>query len=66
MTVATQLFKIGDAVLESGMYVCVPCGFMQEFVFGERFTTCLACLAGTANGPADFQDEESEFWQFMS
>lgn len=61
---ATRLYKIGDAVRQTGMYVCVPCGYMQYFQAGDLFTTCQACLAGTRNGPEGYQDPESEFWQF--
>lgn len=64
-TATIQLYKIGDRVLQSGMYVCVPCGFMQYFEAGTKFRTCEACLAGTENGPAGYQNEEAEFWQFV-
>jgi len=59
----TGLFKIGDSILNTGMYICVPCGFVTEFFEGETFPTCEACLAGTPDGPHDFQDAEDEFWQ---
>lgn len=62
--ITEQLFKIGDIVPESGAYVCVPCGFIQNFSAGERFTACLACLAGTSDGPEGYKDDEAEFWQF--
>lgn len=59
------LYKIGDIVQQSGMYVCVPCGYMQYFEAGSVFTYCLACLAGTSDGPAGYQTPAAEFWQFM-
>jgi hypothetical protein len=61
-----QLYKIGDTVVQSGNYVCVPCGFVQYFDAGEQFTTCIACFAGTDNGPEDYRTSEIEFWEFMN
>jgi hypothetical protein len=60
-----ELYKIGDVIPQTGMYVCVPCGYIQQFIAGELFLTCEACLAGTENGPVDSQDPDSEFWQFI-
>lgn len=65
LSIAAKVFKIGDSVPEGGAYLCVPCGFIQNFKAGEFFTPCVACLAGTADGPEGYQDEESEFWQFI-
>lgn len=66
VAVATKLlYKIGDVVPESGTYVCVPCGYVQPFTAGDRFTTCEACLAGTEYGPEGFQEEAAEFWQLI-
>lgn len=59
----TKLFKIGDVIPKTGMYICVPCGFVTEFFEGEMFLTCEACLAGTPDGPYGFQEEQDEFWQ---
>jgi len=64
-TVTSRLFKIGDVVPQSGMYVYVPCGFMQYFEASTQFGTCDACLAGTEYGPEGCQSVESEFWQFL-
>lgn len=61
-----ELYAIGDVVLETGLYVCVPCGYMQQFLAGEIFPTCDACLAGTENGPEEYRAEDVEFWQFVS
>ena len=59
------LFKIGDAVPQTGWYVCVPCGYTQLFCVGEVFLTCDACLAGTSDGPYGYEDPESEFWEWV-
>ncbi len=65
-TIITKaLYGIGAAVPASGLYVCVPCGYVQNFAAGEIFPTCPACLAGTELGPAGYQDEGAEFWQFL-
>lgn len=60
-----DLFAIGDEVPQTGLYVCVPCGYTQQFIAGDKFTTCEACLAGTENGPEGFTDPAAEFWQLV-
>lgn len=60
-----KFYKIGERVSKSGMYVCIPCGFVQYFQEGSDFETCQACFAGTGAGPQGFQ-ENAEFWQFLS
>lgn len=62
---AADLFAIGQTVPISGLYVCVPCGYTQQFEAGELFTTCDACLAGTDYGPEGYTEPEAEFWTFM-
>jgi len=63
--VVARLFSIGDLVPQSGSYLCVPCGYVQFFEAGAKFIECLACLAGTSDGPAGFQNQEAEFWQYL-
>lgn len=60
-----ELYKIDDLVPQTGHYICLPCGYIQEFEAGRKFTTCEACLAGTENGPEGYQDAQSEFWQLL-
>lgn len=60
------IYRIGDRVPESGVYACVPCGFVQEFREGDLFVECLMCLAGTDRGPDGFSEQEIEFWQRSS
>lgn len=64
--VATKLYAVADVIPVSGDYLCVPCGYLQYFEAGERFTPCLACLAGTSDGPSGYQSVEDEFWQFIA
>ena len=59
------LYAVGDIVHQSGLYVCVPCGYTQQFVAGDTFTTCEACLAGTENGPEGYREPNAEFWQYV-
>lgn len=61
---ALCMFRIGDVIPQAGVYICVPCGFMQYFEADEQFRTCDACLARTEYGPEGFQDVASESWQF--
>ena len=65
VTVVTGLHRKGDVVPASGQYLCVPCGYIERFEAGERFTECLACLAGTDLGPAGYRENEQEFWRFL-
>lgn len=64
-TLVAQRYRRGDAVPLSGMYVCVPCGYVQSFEAGAAFTECLACLAGTEFGPEGYREGEQEFWELM-
>lgn len=69
--VATQevlvktLYKIGDVVPQHGMYMCIPCGYVQEFQVNDLFTTCELCLAGTDEGPDEYTEAEVEFWELL-
>ena len=65
LATVTQTFKKGDVVLQSGQYVCAPCGYIQYFERGALFTECLACLAGTEFGPEGYRENEEDFWQFL-
>jgi hypothetical protein len=62
---APNVYKIGDIVPVHGAYLCIPCGYIQEFQAGDTFTTCEACLAGTEDGPEGYQDAGSEFWELV-
>ena len=61
----TERFNIGDAVPQTGWYLCIPCGYMQEFTEGDQFTPCDACQAGTSLGPDGFQEDEEDFWELV-
>ncbi len=39
-------FDVKSVVPKSGTYVCVPCGYRQEFKKGDCFPLCFACLEG--------------------
>lgn len=56
-------FAIGDAVPETGLYLCVPCGFVEEFQAGDLFPTCRACYAGTSEGPEGYTEAHVDFWE---
>ncbi len=61
-----NLYKIGDKVPEDGVYLCVPCGYTQEFRRDALFTTCEACFAGTDQGPDGYIGPQAEFWELMT
>lgn len=65
VTLLEKLYKIDDVVPQSGQYLCVPCGYVQYFNEGNLFTTCDACLAGTADGPEGYKQDEADFWQLI-
>lgn len=58
-----KLYAIGDAVPEDGWYLCVPCGFADEFKAGDAFPVCKACMAGTPDGPDGYTDPHVDHWQ---
>jgi hypothetical protein len=60
------LYKIGNTAPVHGMYMCIPCGYVQEFQEGVLFTTCELCLAGTDEGPEGYKEAETEFWELIS
>jgi len=37
-------FDVESTVLQSGSYVCVPCGHKQDFKKGDCFPLCFSCL----------------------
>jgi len=40
----TDTYKVGVAVPEDGLYICVPCGNKKYLKAGARFGSCLKCL----------------------
>ena len=46
MSQGTQdmIYKVGDIVAETGIYVCVPCGYKKHLKKRERFPACIACM----------------------
>ncbi len=59
------LYKVGDIVPENGWYLCVPCGFADEFKAGDAFPVCKVCLAGTEDGPDGYTEPHVEYWEKM-
>lgn len=57
------LYKVGDQVPERGWYLCVPCGFADEFNAGDTFPVCKVCLAGTEEGPEGYTEAHVDYWQ---
>lgn len=56
------LYHKGEEVPETAQYVCVPCGFQTNLVKGEKFPECMACLAGTEDGPEEYASGQ-ELWE---
>ena len=66
MSVAvTQRFAAGGVIPASGLYLCVPCGYVERFAAGARFPPCPACLAGTEFGPEGWREGEDDFWEYL-
>lgn len=38
------LYKIGQRVTISGLYVCVPCGYKRRLRVGDVFPACMGCM----------------------
>ncbi|HVM90345.1 MAG TPA: hypothetical protein VMU11_00410 [Verrucomicrobiae bacterium] len=66
MTLTKTLFAVGEVVPESGWYLCVPCGFADEFMAGDAFPVCKACLAGTSDGPDGYTEPHVEYWERLT
>ena len=49
-----KIYDKGETVTESGIYVCVPCGYRQHYEAGDIFGECTGCLAGTEEGQEEF------------
>lgn len=39
-----KVFKPNSLAPKKGAYVCVPCGYKQEFKKGAKFPSCYTCL----------------------
>lgn len=46
------LYKWGQRVPKTADYICVDCGYIEEFKEGSVFTVCEACLSGEFEGPS--------------
>jgi len=47
-----QTYNVGDIVLCTGTYICVPCGIKQHFKQGDILPRCFTCIEtnGNSNG----------------
>ncbi len=62
-----KLYKIGDAVPQSGRYVCTICELIVEYSAdhiknGVKFAECTLCHAGTEEGP---KKPHEDFWKLV-
>jgi hypothetical protein len=46
------LYKWGQRAPQTADYICVDCGYIEEFPEGAVFTVCEACLSGEFGGPS--------------
>jgi hypothetical protein len=60
------MFKNDDIVPQDGWYICVPCGYVDEFKAGDKFPICPVCLAGTDDGPDGSTDPHADYWDFFN
>lgn len=56
------LYHKDEEVPVSGTYVCVPCGYKMQLEQDDTFPECMACLAGTSDGPEEYV-EGQELWE---
>lgn len=50
----------GQRVPETGEYLCLDCGYIEDLKEGEIFPVCEVCLAGDPEGPLSVRDG---FWE---
>jgi len=53
------IYKIGEKVQISGLYVCVPCGYKRKFAAGDVFAECMGCMK-TSKPVSDEEIQEAE------
>jgi len=53
------VYKVGEKVQISGLYVCVPCGYKRSFVVGNILPQCISCMR-TSKPVSDAEIQEAE------
>lgn len=56
------LYHKGEEVPDTAIYMCAPCGYEIAMTQGEVFPECVSCLAGSEDGPEEY-DDGKELWE---
>ena len=59
---ADNLYRIAQVVPKDGEYLCVDCGYIEEFTKGDLFPLCEVCLSGDPDGPSAV---EKGYWEYL-
>ena len=57
-----NLWRIAQVVPKDGEYLCVDCGYIEEFKTGELFPLCEVCLSGDPDGPSAVA---KGYWEYL-
>lgn len=49
--------NVGERTPVSGMYICVPCGYLCHFKKGDTLPQCFSCLIGKKLGDDDYMKD---------
>lgn len=63
------VYKVGEKVRVSGLYVCVPCGYRKRLSAGDTFPSCTNCLRKQQEEVDEFDPdafaENLETWELL-
>lgn len=57
-----NLWRVGQTAPQTGEYLCVDCGYIEEFKEGDVFPVCEVCLSGDPDGPSPI---EKGYWEYL-
>jgi hypothetical protein len=63
------MYKIGEIVRVSGLYVCVPCGYKKRLNAGDTFPSCVNCMQKQKEEQDEFSPDafavNLETWELL-
>jgi hypothetical protein len=59
-----NLWRFGQKILVTGEYLCVDCGYIENFESGDLFPICEVCRSGDPAGPTDGTDQG--YWEILN
>ena len=55
-------WRVAQVVPKTGEYLCIDCGYIEEFKAGGLFPVCEVCLSGDPDGPSAL---EKGYWEYL-